>query len=258
MKSKLVGFLGQLGVSLDEAEVYLYLVQAGEQSVLAISRGLDTGRTKLYPLLDNLADKQLIHVNERHYGSSYSAQPLETLEFLVAEKQRQSNAVASALPAAKSLLAQLATPEVGGTKFIQYRGLDGLKQVSWNITKAKGEYFCFELANLDKHQGIPKAFAEKVRSIEVERGIVGHDLTNNPNWKVESSVPGYTSLGKARYVDPKIFTIEFESIVYDDTYTLVKYEPNDIVCIEIKNPSLAHQQKQLFNLVWSLAVPVIS
>ena len=49
---KVVGFLGQLGLGNEQAAVYLFLMKEGPGTVLSISRGLGSGRTKLYPLLD--------------------------------------------------------------------------------------------------------------------------------------------------------------------------------------------------------------
>lgn len=72
-EQKVVAYLKQLGLEQEQALVYLYLLKNGPGTVLAISRGLKTGRTKLYPLLSDLADKQLIAVHERHYGTSYEA-----------------------------------------------------------------------------------------------------------------------------------------------------------------------------------------
>ena len=55
---KLVGYLKQLGLTAEQSAVYLHLVSKGPSSVLDISRGLKTGRTKLYPLLEELAKNQ--------------------------------------------------------------------------------------------------------------------------------------------------------------------------------------------------------
>ncbi len=72
----------------------VFLLQHGFQTVLTISRGLKTGRTKLYPLLEELAEKQLVTIHERHYGTSYEAQPPEVLELLVADREQKGGKLA--------------------------------------------------------------------------------------------------------------------------------------------------------------------
>ena len=109
-QEKVVSYLKQLGLSSEQTLAYIFLLQHGPQTVLQISRGLNTGRTKLYPLLESLADKQLITVHERHYGTSYEAQSLDSLDFLVGEHERKATSLRSNLPAAQHVLQALTLP----------------------------------------------------------------------------------------------------------------------------------------------------
>lgn len=138
------------------------------------------------------------------------------------------------------------------SKIIEYRGIDGLKQANYNLLKADGVYYVLEKANLDQHTVIPKHFVEKLRQSFVDLGITGYDLTNNPNWKMDTQVADLDKFSKARYIDPKIFEIKFETYVYNNVVTLLNYDPDDILCIEIHNPALAAQQKQLYELLWNM------
>src|SRR2546423_832410 len=123
-QQKVVGYLKQLGVDTEQAAAYIYLLQHGPNTVLAISRGLKTGRTKLYPLLDELAEKQLITIHERHYGTSYEAQPPETLDFLVSETERKASALRLSLPAALNILKSLELKSPTTSRVAEYRGVD--------------------------------------------------------------------------------------------------------------------------------------
>ncbi len=71
LKQKIVSFLKQLGLDQDQANIYLYLQEFGPSSVLAISRGLKTGRTKLYPALEEMVKKQVVAARDRHWGTTY-------------------------------------------------------------------------------------------------------------------------------------------------------------------------------------------
>src|SRR5689334_14001984 len=95
LKQKVVRFLKQLGLNDEQAQAYLYLLQKGPQTVLSLSRGIKTGRTKLYPLLEDLAKRQLITIHERHYGTSYEAQPPAAIEFLILERERAAESLRS-------------------------------------------------------------------------------------------------------------------------------------------------------------------
>lgn len=252
VKNKLVSYFKQLGLDTEQAYIYLFLLSNGPQTVLAISRGLKTGRTKLYPLLEALAHKQLITIHERHYGTSYEAQPPEVLEFLVSEHERKADAMRTTLPSAVHALQAIQQVSPTTSRIVEYKGIDGLKQMNWNLTKADKEYRVFELAGLDKHLGAH--FAGKMRTRDQAKGIKTCDLTNNPERHKEPGIETKNNL--ARYIDPKIFTIQFETYIYNNCVALLNYERDDIFGVEIYNPKLAAQQKQIFDLLWSQAKPL--
>ena len=64
------------------------------------------------------------------------------------------------------------------------------------------EYRVFELANLDKHPGMPRYFVEKQRQAQVDAKITGYDLTNNPAWDIDTKVEGYKKYSKDSFKKP--------------------------------------------------------
>ena len=248
---KVVSYLKQLGLNEEQAHAYLYLLEHGPQTVLSLSRGLTTGRTKLYPLLEDLALKQLITVHERHYGTSYEAQPPEVLEFLITEKERRVESLRRNLPSIQHTLAAVKLTSPSTSKVIEYRGIDGLKQMNWNLTRATKEFRVIELESLSGRLG--SHFAEKLRRVWAEKNIASFDLTNNPDWRLKTDVAQYEKRTHARYISPEMFTVEFETYIYNNCVALLSYEQDDIFGVEIYNEKLAQQQVQLFNLLWKQA-----
>jgi sugar-specific transcriptional regulator TrmB len=250
---KLVSYLKQLGLTAEQSAVYLYLAAQGPSSVLDISRGLKTGRTKLYPLLEELASQQLVIAHERHYGTTYETSGVDTLNFLVGEYENKAQTLRGALPAAVAELERLKSYTPQGSRVVEYRGVEGLKQMNFNLSKAAREYRVFELANLDKHAGMPRYFAEKQRQTQIENRVTSYDLTNNPNWKLDTKLQDYQKFSKARYIDPKVFEIKFEMYIYNNCVALLNYDQTDVFGVEIYNPALGAQQTQLFDLLWSMS-----
>ncbi|HTE21670.1 MAG TPA: helix-turn-helix domain-containing protein [Candidatus Limnocylindria bacterium] len=249
---KVVAYLEHLGLSAERTQVYLFLLQHGPSTVLAISRGIKSGRTKLYPLLEELAEKQLLTIHERHYGTSYEAQPPASLEFLVTEYERKSENLRSNLPAALHFLQDMQQQAPTTSRIAEYRGVDGLKQMNFNLTRADKEFRVFELAGMDKHLG--KHFAGKQREAFRTRDLSTYDLTNNPKRLAEPGVDLPRS--QARYIDPQTFSIQFETYIYNNCTALLSYDRDDIFGVEIYNDKLAAQQKQIFDLLWSQAKPL--
>ncbi len=256
LKKKVVTFLKQVGLNDEQAAIYIYLQETGPNTVLSISRGLQTGRTKLYPALEEMVEKQVVAIHERHYGTTYEALPPENLEFLVSEYERRASGLRHNLKAAISALNTSRDQSPNNSKIIEYKGLEGLKQVNFNLMKAEKEYYVFEKANLVDHPGMTKHFVDKMHQLQVEKGLQSYDLTNSPNWTVNTTTDGLEKLSKARYIDPQVFEIQFETYIYNNVVTLLSYNPEDILCVEIHNPALAAQQKQLFMLAWNSAVSI--
>jgi len=94
------------------------------------------GENQALPLARKLGKKQLITIHERHYGTSYEAQPPQVLEFLISEQERQAESLRSNLPAITNILSQLQAESPTTSRIAEYRGVDGLKQMNFNLTKA--------------------------------------------------------------------------------------------------------------------------
>jgi hypothetical protein len=171
------------------------------------------------------------------------------LEFLVSEHERKADAMRATLPSAVHALQTIQQISPTTSKIVEYKGIDGLKQMNWNLTKAENEYRVFELAGLDKHLG--KHFAAKMRARDQAKGLKTYDLTNNPERHLEPGIETKNNL--TRYIDPKVFNIQFESFIYNNCVALLNYERDDIFGVEIYNSKLAAQQKQIFDLLWSQA-----
>lgn len=251
VRLRVIKYLRHLGLSSEQALIYLYLQENGPSSVLAVSRGLRTGRTKLYPALDNMIARQVVNIHERHYGTTYEALPPENLEFLVEETERKTSQLRHGLQATVHALNVVRTSSPTNSKVIEYHGVDGLKQMNWNLTKAEKYFKVYELTGLDKH--LAPHFAEKLRQTWTDKGIRSYDLTNNPDHVLSTKIEGYSELSEARYISPDTFAIEFETYVYDNVVALLSYEDGDIFGVEIYNEKLARQQEQLFNLLWEQA-----
>lgn len=246
-------FLKDLGLSPDQAEIYLYLSLLGPSTVLALAKAIGSGRTRLYPLLETLAHKGLVVINEKHYGTTYEALSSQSLEFLVHEHENKAAKLRNEFVGVQEALLGLTGGVVKGSRVVEYKGADGLKQINFNLTKAKGEFRVFELAHLDEHPGMNKSFVERLRHAFFDQKINSFDLTNDPDWYF-ITVPQDPDHKYQRgcYIDPNVFKIAIETYVYNDCIAYLQYDQDEIFGVEIYNQSLADQQKQLYDLVWKL------
>lgn len=229
---KSVAYLRQLGLTTDEISAYLYLLGNGPQTVLALSRGINTGRTKLYPLLDQLANKQLVDVHERSYGTTYQAADPSALEFLVTEQETHAALLRSQLPATLHSLTQTQNLSPASVGITEYTNIDDVKRLYQGIVEVSSEYRAFELPSVKKRIG--KYLTDKIES---NNSLKTYILTNQKG----ATLP-------AKHLNPAVFKIEQYVIVYDSVVLII--DPN-MSAVKIQSTQLAKNYTKLFNMLYN-------
>src|SRR3989344_1475509 len=251
---KLTIQLEQFGLSEEEAKIFLLLIEKGYTTALQLSRKLHIARTKVYRLLDKLYEKGLVNRKHDDVGFKFGANSHKRLEMLILEKEAEIERLKKTAPSIFSELTTLERKSKGESKVLYYSGIEGLKQVTWNSIQAKGELCTMELSNMSGF--LDQTFAEKVREEMVSRKINIRQLSNLPHMDSYTKVKGVVDYWECRYLDPKLLTIEFEMLIYNNVYAIYNYQNNDIFCVEIYNQELSDMQKQLFDYIWKTAKPM--
>ena len=250
-----ISLLKPYDLSEEESRVYLFLLGTGFSTALNISRKLHLGRTKVYRLLDTLKKKQLVEFQVLERGMRFGATHPSKLQHLITEQEQKLEALKKNLPDLVSNLSHIIPQKNSDSKVLYYQGVEGLKQVSYNLTKAKDLVRVLEMEHLDAF--LPEDFSENLRKEFVKHQITIHDLTNKTAFpaftKVTELIKNYSQF---RYINPKLLTINFEVLIYNDVYATYTYKDNEIFCVEIYNSQLAQMQKQLFDYIWSQAKPM--
>jgi hypothetical protein len=196
----------------------------------------------------------LVSAEQLSYGTLYRALPLENIEGLIANREAETAAVRRNLGGMVQAL-QALTGGNGPKATIQhYYGLAGLKQVNWNLTKAKGGFSVFEAARLSQH--LDQAFARRCREQCIQQGLHTRDLTNALAIKHKEVEPINRSLSEYRHIDPDLLDITFEVYIYNDVVTLLDYQQDNQMAIEIHHPSFNKMMQQLFNAMWAVSMPL--
>lgn len=252
--SELLPALSEYGLSTEEAQIYLFLLENRSKSALEISRELKLSRTKVYRVLDKLLDKKLAVKELQTAGLHFLAESPEQLDLLL---KKQAQRLETLEHKHSSLMQELKA--LGGkyrssnSEVRYYTGLDGLKQVTQNSLAAKKQLLIYEL-NQDMSKFIDYDFAESIRTELVKRKITTFQLTNLTEILPYTEVSGLVrDFWKVRHVSEKEFQIKFEVLIYNHVYALYTYERGEAFCVEIHNPYLAEMQRQLFRFIWKRA-----
>ncbi len=247
-------YLSRLDIEADSVAVYLKLVTQGYSSALQLAKSTGISRTQVYRHLDVLQKHGLASAERLSYGTLYRPMPIENIEGLLANREAETAAIRRNLSAMASTLQALAGGNVPQATVQHYYGLAGLKPANWNITKADKEFKVFETAHLSMHHDL--AFARRHRERCIERGLTSYDLTNDTVVRAKEIEPFEPSRTFVRHIDPKILTINFELVLYNDIVLLLDYTKENSMAVEIYHAILHAMMTQLFDAMWAQATPL--
>lgn len=251
--NSLIDTLRPFGLSEEESTVYIFLVKNGTKSALELSRGIHLGRTKVYRILNLLIEKGLVTQKLDDMGFKFLANDYRQLEFLLRQKEAEVESLKQSLPAIYTQMASVVSAGEEKSKVLYYHGINGLAQVTWNSTKATGDGLrIFEVAE-SMAAFLDQKVSEKMRTEFVRNKVKIKQLTNSLHIPPYTKVKDFTQYIFTRYIDPKVMTIDFEFLVYNDVFTLYGIHKNEQFCVEIYNDNLAATQKKLFDFVWDHA-----
>lgn len=253
-KKVIAKHLQRFGLDTESTRIYLLLTQKGPQTVLNLSRETGIKRTQVYRLIEELQAKQLVSADHLTYGSLYQAMPLEQLESAIIDKSIEVQRMRSSLRDLGVLMADFAGKPTDNAKVLHYSGIEGLKQVSWNLTKANHHYKVFEVSHLSDY--LDKKFAVRCRERFIERGLTSYDLTNSTSVATNGIAPFNPSRTNYASISKDILDIQFEVYIYNDVVTLLDYSGEQIFCMEIYHKLLNRLAEQLFDVAWSQAKPI--
>jgi sugar-specific transcriptional regulator TrmB len=257
VKQNILKSLFKLGIETDVAQVYLALWINSPMTVVQLSRHLDMGRNKIYRILDDLKELNLVSEIEKNKGSEFTALDYSNLRFQI-EKKKEN--LEKAEKGFKDLLQQipyLQNASEVSSNVIHYTGLEGLKQVNWNLVHTEDMYRVYEVSRLSQY--LEEEFAEKLRREWLQRQIYSRDLTNDTEIEGHTNFSDFTKkYSEYRHIDLEILKIETEIYIYNNVVTVLKYDnleynPNSIFCVEIHNEALANMQKQIYDIIWKQA-----
>lgn len=246
--------LSKFGLEENEINIYLLLLKKGTSSATQISKLSKTPKTTVYRTLELLKKKRLVDEIVGKRGRLFDPAPYENLKHTITEQKKKLQSIEESLPKLINLLSETTKEDLTKSKIKYHSGLEGLKQVTWNSSKAKDILRIFEIKDMSAFLNYD--FCEITRLEFVKNRVSIRELTN------EKKQPGWTNVAEMvknfwelRYIDPKELTLEFEMLVYNDVYVMYNYQDDEIFCAEIYNEKLAQMQKQIFDFIWIKGKP---
>lgn len=246
--------LVQLGLSKEEADIYLFLIENGPSTFLEVSRGSDIERGKIYRSIDELTKKSLVELSKSSWGRKLVPSDPKILELLI--KQQEMD-----LQKKKETFAELVdelsfSGKKISDKFIitTYRRKEGLQQMLWNELKSQ-EKIVYVFATGTINTFTSKKFGDLHRQEAASKRISYKELNNDmkqANTKAYNTAPLWDTVHEFRHLPRELLDITHNITIYDNVISIINWTDSEYVGIEIKNKLLAKMFKQLFEVFWGM------
>jgi sugar-specific transcriptional regulator TrmB len=246
----LVKIIRQIGLTDKHALVYASLIAKNSITPLGLARETKINRTSLYRYLEELRGKGLAELVLGDKSNKYRANPEGLNQYLMSEESRVES-LKSTIP---TLVAELSKQKVTeGSEVKYYQGVQGLKQMLWNVVSSGKEYI--GLGYQDWNTSVGKSFAEKLRAKNMETGASSREILNHPENTFEYTGLGetYSKVFEHRAIDPKILEIKHDTYIYDDVFAYYYHYQGEYFGVEIHNKEIARTERQMFEILWQIA-----
>jgi predicted transcriptional regulator len=250
-KEDLHGQLCMLGLSRDEATIYLELLK-GPTSHLKLAQATGINRTKVYRLADQLENRSLVAKRVDDGGMALVATDPSTLEV---ELVTQREVLDRKYTVFQSLLPQLEHIRARNAGFIvhTYVGEKGFKQMLWHELNARDELLSMGDTLLEKMVKSHR-WAEEYRSKVLAAGFHIRALINHDSpYKNFAQNKIYLNRYSCRCIPQNVLTLNHAIDIYNDTVAILRWNDDHKVGIEIIDASHAQAMRQIFESYWSLA-----
>ncbi|MFZ2199723.1 MAG: helix-turn-helix domain-containing protein [Microgenomates group bacterium] len=240
----------QIGLSGKHALVYELLLDKPNATPLQLARETKLNRSSLYRYLEELREKGLVQLLLGDKSSRYRANPDGLSQYLMSEESRVEN-LKKTIPA---LVSELAKTSQGAESEVKYfQGVEGLKQMLWNVVDQKDEFL--GLGYQDWNTTVGKNYADKLRQKMLDNKVISREILN----QVDDTF-GYTSLGKSytqvyehRAIDPKVLEIKHDTYIYGDVFAYYYHYEGEYFGVEIHNKEIAKTERHMFEILWRMA-----
>lgn len=255
-QTRLEEFLNLLGLNPEEKSVYSALVSASDQSVLQIAKNANVNRTTTYRILERLKTLGLAEEIVEENRTKFRKTGADKLELLVKEQQEKVRQLNQLLPNISSIINQVSQTAQPGTKVLFYRGQEGIRQMGWNVLKANNGGMGYTYRPYIEIMG--EDFLQNWLDEWTSKPRVFRDIYSQAYLDVIHNYPKLLyneRFFQTRFIDAKILDINHQMDIYNNVVAIYNWHEGEIFGVEIYNEKVAALHKQLFEIVWQMAVP---
>lgn len=258
---QIINKLTALGLTNEQAQIYVLLVQQGELRINEIVKHTGIARSSVYENLKKLSDWELAEEIVEDGYKRIRPYPIAALKRSFSEQILDLKEKAEGLDLLEQALEkQIGQTKTGVSKIRYYQGRSGARQIFWNTLKAKNMLYVYSEWGRGRYLGINfyKKFVEESYARNIKEKVITnptsqtlHSIRDHANTPVSR-----TKLSTIRTIPVEQIKLKGDSLMYDNTFAQVYLKDGEIHGFEIENSDFVKFQRQLFEQQWQNATPV--
>lgn len=238
--------LQRIGLTNEEAHVYVACLEIGGGPVSVIARKANTHRVSCYYTIEKLLEKKLLSQYNKNGVKCFAPEPPEQLLKFAEEKM---NLTKSLMPELKSLVRS----SVFKPKIRFYEGRDGVEKVFNESLTAKKEILGY--TNLKLVTGFFPDFFERYTHEKFKRKIKTRYLSPTTVETVHILDPFLPTrydpnLIEILLVNRDQFLFENEVLIFGHSVGIVSLNQEELLGLIVESPTFARTMKAVFDLAW--------
>lgn len=257
----------QAGLSKNEAIIYDYLLKNGESPALDITKNTPLKKGVIYVALNELINKGLIteklrrpknpNVRNKKKISHFSPQHPEKLRAYLANQQAQLKKAQNSLEANLTELVSNFNLVSGRPGLRYFEGLDGIKQVTEDSLRTKGEIFTYlDTENtVKKIEQINNEYVKKRQALGIKKKIINADnpytrehMRQHQQWDADDR-----QLTQVKLLDHRVCHFDTIMQIYDDKISYISFANDRQIGVIIQDPTITAMHKEIFLFNWARA-----
>jgi sugar-specific transcriptional regulator TrmB len=243
----LLSELQDLGLSQEEAKVYLSVLELGGAAVSTIAKKAGVHRVSCYHTLDNLVGMGLVSTLSKNKVKYFT---VESPKILVKQMESRFAKAEKLLPELMSLTNALAYKP----KIQYYEGAEGVKNIMEDTLTAEGEIVGY--TNLAKVQDVlSEAYIKDYSARKLELGLRSRMLSPMSEDAIKYTERFYPKnydkdLLEILFVNKDQFMFEYEINIYGNKVSVISLNSDELIGLIIESPVYAKTQRAVFDLAW--------
>lgn len=247
INNDIIEVLRGVGLSENEAKVYLVSLELGPSPIWDIARASKVKRPTCYVILDELVFRGF--ANRSHDGKRTVYSVITPKQVLLKLEQRHEQFKRHA-----STLEAIASKSPQKPSIHLYEGMEGVKQ-AYNLTleQADGEILIYGTAEVEHllPDFFPDYFNKRIKNRISVRAILAK---NEINRKILSR--DKKELRQTRFLPANRFNPHLEVNIFGDTIIYIAHSEREPFATVIVNSTIVNHEKENFELIWQMTKKV--